>query len=205
MPPYADGMRKFLIGVAIVAALVLLAPAIVRQTSENASAPSASPTRTAAATKLAPTPGVAAQISAVDRALAQATQTGRAVPLTLVFTERDLTATADAYFPQTMSGVTLTDPVVHLRNGQIALDTTASAAFLRGTATVVATVGVVSGRAATSIVSATVGGATLSRSVTSEIKAQLDQALAAGLPAKFQVTTITVSEGTLTVNGDANP
>lgn len=198
-------MRKFLIGVAFGAALVVLAPVIVRQASDTASTPPPSPTGTAVATKVAPTPGVAGQISAVDRALVQATRTGRAVPVTLVFTERDLSASAAAYFPQTMSGVTLTDPVVHLRSGLIALDTTATAAFLRGTATVVATVGVVSGRAATSIVSATLGGASLPQSVTSDIQAQLDHALAAGLPAKFQVTTITVSEGTLTVNGVANP
>lgn len=198
-------MRRFLIGVVIGASLVVLAAVVVQQMSDTAGIPSPSPTRTAAATKRAPTPGVAAQISAVDRALVQATQTGRAVPVTLVFTERDLTASAAVYFPQTMSGVTLTDPVVHLRNGQIALDITARAAFLRGTAAVVATVGVVNGRATTTIVSATVGGASLPQSVTSDITAQLDQALAAGLPAKFQITTITVSDGTLTVNGVANP
>jgi hypothetical protein len=198
-------MRRSLVGIAIGAALVVLAPVIVQRTSDTARTPSASPARTAGATTAAPTPGVAAQISAVDRALVQATQSGTAVPVTLVFTERDLTTSAAAYFPQTMSGVTLTDPIVHLRNGQISLDTTASAAFLRGTAAVVATVGVASGRATTSIVSATVSGATLPRSVTSDIKAQLDQALAAGLPPKFQITTIAVGAGTLTVVGLANP
>ncbi len=99
-------MRKFIIGVAFGAALVVLALVIVQRTSDTAGTPSPSPTRTAVATKVTPTPGVAAQISAVDRALVQATQTGRAVPVTLVFTERDLTASAAAYFPQTMSGVT---------------------------------------------------------------------------------------------------
>ncbi len=198
-------MRTFLVGLAIGAALVLLAPAIVRQTSGVGTVTTPSPTPTALPSRSAVTSGIPAQISAVDRALLQASQTGKAVPVTLAFTERDLTSSAAMYFPQTMSGVMLTDPIVHLREGKITLDTTASAAFLRSTATVVATVGVVRGRPATTIVSATVAGTQLPQPVTSDIKAQLDQALGVGLPAKFQVTAIAIGDGMLTVTGVANP
>ncbi len=197
-------MRTFLIGLAVGVVIVLLAPLVARQmaavpasASPSASIPP-SPSGSVAA-------GVTAQLSAVDRALTQAQQTGRAVPVSLTFTERDLTASAATYFPQTMSGVTLTDPLVRLRAGQISLDMTATAAFLRGIATVTATAEVVNGRPSTTVVSATVGGARLPQSVTSDIKSQLDRALAAGLPAKFAVTAITVGEGTLAVTGVANP
>lgn len=197
-------MRTFLVGLAVGAVLVLLTPLVAQQMAAVPATPPASATIPPAPSKSLAT-AVAAQLSAVDRALAQAQQTGKAVPVSLTFTERDLSASAAAYFPQTMSGVTLTDPVVHLRAGQITLDMTATAAFLRGTATVTATAAVVNGRPSTTIVSATVGGAQLPQSVTSDIKTQLDRALAAGLPAKFQVTAITVGEGTLTVTGIANP
>ena len=192
-------------GLALGAALVVAASAIVIQTSDVPTLATPGPTRSAAASRSAAATGVAAQISAVDRALAQARQTGKAVPVTLAFSERDLTTSAAAYFPQTLSGVVLSDPEVRLRGAQIVLDTTASAAFLRSTATVVATVSVVNARPATTVVSATIGGAPLPAAVTSDVKAQLDQALAAGLPAKFQVTTITIADAMLTVSGLANP
>ncbi len=198
-------MKAFLIGVALGAVLVVLAPLIVQQMSGLGTVATPSPRAAALPSRSATSSGVAAQIAAVDRALVQASQTRKAVPVTLTFTERDLTLSAAAYFPQTMSGVTLTDPVVHLRAGQITLDMTATAAFLRGTATVVAVVGVINGRPSTTIVSATIGGAQLPSSVTADIKTQLDQALSVGLPAKFQVTTIAVGDGTLTVAGVANP
>lgn len=197
-------MKTFLIGVALGAVLVVAA-VTVQQMSGPDTVAAPSPTATALPSKSVSASGVAAQISAIDRALAQASQTRKAVGVMLTFTERDLTSSAAAYFPQTMSGVTLTDPIVHLRAGQITLDMTATAAFLRGTATVVATVGVVNGRPSTTIVSATIGGAQLPSSVTADIRTQLDQALSVGLPAKFQVTTIAVAEGTLTVAGVANP
>lgn len=197
-------MRTFLIGLAAGAVIVIFAPLVAQQMAARPAPPS--PTAT-----IVPTPskslasGVASQISAIDRALAQAQQTGKAVPITLTFTERDLTASATTYFPQTMSGVTLTDPIVRLRGGEITVDMTATAAFLRGIATVTTTAAVVNGRPSTTVVSATVGGAQLPQSVTSEIKSQLDRALAAGLPAKLTVTAITVTEGTLAVTGAANP
>ena len=199
-------MRTFVAGLLLGAAVVVAAAfAIVPQVSGPAATGTPAATRTAAPTRSATATSPGAQLSAIDRALAQAAQSGRALPVTLTFTERDLTASAAAFFPQTMSGVTLTDPLVRTRAGLLTLDMTASAAFLRATASVVATVGVTNGRAATTVVSATIAGAQLPQNVTSDVKAQLDQALAAGMPSKFRIDTITVADGSLVVAGVANP
>lgn len=199
-------MRTFIVGIVVGAVLVLVLPPIVRELSVTTptTEATASPTRAATAAP-ATTGGVAGQLAALDRALAQAQESGKAVSVTLSFTERDLTGSAATYFPQTISGVTLSDPAVRLRAGQIVLDMNASAAFIRSTASVTATVAVANGRPATTIVSATVGGAQLPQSVTGAVTTQLDQALAAGLPAKFIVTTIAVGSGVLIVTGTANP
>lgn len=195
-------MRAFLIGLVVGALLVAFGPALlqtfVRGGLVSPAAASASPS--------APVPsGVRQRVDAVDRALAQARQTGKAVPVTVTFTDRDLTASAGPYFPQTYSGATLSDPVVRLRAGKLTLDMNATASIIRTTATIVATVAVVSGRPATTIVSATVGGAPLPQQARDTTAAQLDQALAAGLPARFTVSSILIGDGAITVNGVANP
>ncbi len=195
-------MRAFVLGVIVGALLVAFGPAIlesiVRSRLATPAAASASPPSGVPA-------GVQQQVAAVDRALAQARQTGKAVPVTLTFTDRDVTASAAAYFPQTYSGATLSDPIVHLRAGQLTLDMTATASIVRTTAVVVATVGVVNGRPATTIISATIGGASLPQQVRDTTAAQLNQALAAGLPPKFTVSSVAIGDGVLTVTGVANP
>lgn len=159
-----------------------------------------------AATSVAPaTAGVATQVTTVDSALALAKATGKPVAVTLNFSERDLTTSAAAYFPQAVSGATLTDPVVHLRSGQIVLDMAAQVVIVRTMAEAIATVSVRAGRPAATVTSATIGGAALPQSTSDQVAAQLNDALGAGLPPKFVVSSITIAPGVMTVAGVANP
>ena len=204
-------MRLFVFVIGVVLALLVgaiesgmfrdaFAPGqIVPATSASSAAP------TATATTAVATAAVATQVTTVDGALALAKASGKPVAVTLTFSELDLTASAAAYFPQAMSGATLTDPVVHLRSGQIVLDMAAQVIIVRTTAEAIATVGVRAGRPAATVTSATIGGAALPQSTSDLVAAQLNDALGAGLPAKFVVSNITIASGLMTVAGVANP
>ena len=196
-------MRLFVLGIVVGALAVAYGGDLVRAafgTGQAASATSASPARTAA-----PTSGIAQQITSVNAALAQAKASGKAVSVTLSFTETDLTSQAAAYFPQSVSGATLTDPVVHLRTGQIVLDMTAQVVIVRTTAEAIATVAVRSGRPAATVTSATIGGAAVPQSTSDQVATQLNDALGAGLPPKFTVSSVSIATGVMTVVGVANP
>ena len=195
-------MRVFVVGIVIGGLVVAIGSGFFR----DAFAPSqvASATSAPSPTTVAPA-GVAAQITNVDSALALAKASGKPVAVTLTFSERDLTTSAAAYFPQTISGATLTDPVVHLRSGQIVLDMAAQVVIVRTTAEAVASVAVRSGRPAATVTSATIGGAALPQATSDQVAAQLNDALGAGLPPKFVVSSIAITSGVMTVAGVANP
>lgn len=129
----------------------------------------------------------------------------RGTALTLTFTEKDLTFAAAAYFPQTVSGATLTDPQVKLGSGQIVLICAASMSVFKTTAVVTATPIVSAGRVTGRIDSATVAGVAVPDSVRAGLAAQLDQAIAGGVPPGFTVSTVTVANGTLTIQGTTSP
>jgi hypothetical protein len=192
-------VRVFILGLVIGVALGAFGPSLAR----TIATPTPSPTPKAAIA--AGSAAVAPQVSTIERALAQARQSGKAVPVTVTFSDADLTSAVGLYFPQTLSGATLSDPAVHLRAGQIVLDMTAAAAFVRTTATVIASVGVQNGHPDAAVVSATIGGVALPQSVSDQIAAQLDQALSAALPAKLVISSVTATSGLLTVVGVANP
>jgi len=197
-------VRLFVLVVVVGGLIVVFGSGMFRDALGPGQAASATSVPQVAATAT-PTSGVAAQITSVDGALAQAKTSGKAVSVTLTFSERDLTTSAAAYFPQTVSGATLSDPVVHLRTGQIVLDMGAQLTIVRTTAEAIATVTVRSGRPAATVTSATIGGAALPQSTSDQVAAQLNDALGAGLPSKFVVSTVAISTGVMTVTGVANP
>lgn len=145
------------------------------------------------------------QAAVVERALDDAKKIGKAVPITLTFSERDLTLAAAAYFPQKVSGATLTDPQVRLGSGQIVLECVAAVSIFRTTAVVVATPIASDGLVRVRIDSATVAGVAVPDSVRAGIAGELDQVIASGLPPGLAVTTVTVANKTLTVQGTASP
>lgn len=148
---------------------------------------------------------VVPQAAVVEQALADAKKSGTAVPITLTFSERDLTFAAAAYFPQNVSGATLTDPQVRLGSGQLVLECVATVSVLRTTAVVVATPLVSGGRVRVRIDSATAAGMAVPDSIRAGLAGELDQAIASGLPPGLTVNTVTVANKTLTVLGTANP
>ena len=194
-------MRLFVLGVVIGGIAVI---SVVAAWSDGGATQSGATVPTASPTARASSAG-AGQVTTIDGALAQAKLSGKPVSVTLTFSDRDLTTSAQAYFPQNLSGATLTDPVVHLRTGQLVLDMSATVSIIRTTAEAVASVGVRNGRPAATVTSATIAGASVPQSTSDQVAGQLNSALAAGLPAKFIVSAITISTGVMTVTGVANP
>lgn len=193
-------MRRFLLGIVVGAVLVVgaqaaLAPANVASPSAAASSPTPAPTVP---------PAVQQQLDTVERALTQAKQSGKAVPITLTLTEQQLSAAAAAHFPLTYVA-TLTDPAVHLRPGQIELDCAASLATVKTTATVLASPTVSGGRPAARIDSATIGGQSLPEAARQLLASEIANAIAASVPSNLFVSSIVVGQGTLTVQATANP
>jgi hypothetical protein len=119
--------------------------------------------------------------------------------ITLTFTEQDLTAAARQYTPMTVSGITVTDPIVTLQPGQLTLTATGHAFFLSGPIVVVATPAIVDGKAAAQIQSATLGGVSLPDSTRQDIADTFSRTLAANIPAGARVAAITVNAGTMVV------
>lgn len=193
-------MRRFLLGIVVGAVLVLGAQVALpapRIGGPLEAAPSPTPAPTVP-------PAVQQQLDTVQRALTQARQSGKAVPVTITLTEQQLSATAAAHFPLTY-GATLTDPAVRLRPGQIELDCAATVAILRTTATVLAIPLVSGGRPAARIDSATIGGQNLPDAARDLLAAEIANAIAAGVPANLFVSSIVVGQGTMTVQATANP
>jgi hypothetical protein len=119
--------------------------------------------------------------------------------LTLTFSEQDLTAAARQSTPMTVSGITVTDPVVTLQPGRLTLTATGRAFFLSGPIVVVATPVIVDGKATAQIESATLAGVALPDSTKQDIADTFARTLAANIPAGARVTTISVATGTLAV------
>jgi hypothetical protein len=119
--------------------------------------------------------------------------------VTLTFTEQDLTAAARQYTPMTVSGITVTDPMVTLQPGQLTLSATGHAFFLSGPIVVVATPAIVDGKAAAQVQSATLGGVSLPDSTKQDIADTFARTLAANIPAGARVAAITVNAGAMVV------
>src|SRR2546427_12814495 len=105
----------------------------------------------------ASTAAIAVQLNALERALAQAQQTGKAVAVTLRFTDADLTAAA-ANASLSSNRVTVRDPAVHVLAGSILVTGTAQMGPFSGDLRVSATPSVSDGHAVISVDTATVSG-----------------------------------------------
>lgn len=189
-------MRRLILGVALGVALAIAGLGVLGWLR----APLVAPARAGAMPA-----AVVPQAAVVEQALADAKKSGKAVAITLTFSERDLTLAAASYFPQNVAGATLTDPQVRLGSGRIVLECVAAVSVLRTTAVVVATPLVNDGVVGVRVDSATVAGMAVPDAVRAGLAGQLDQAIASGLPPGLQVTTVTVANKTLTVQGTANP
>jgi hypothetical protein len=121
----------------------------------------------------------------------------RTIRVTL--TEHELTDAARSYTPLTVSGITVTDPVIKLEPGKLTLTASGRAFILGGPIVVVATPLVSGGTAAARIESATFAGLSLPESAKQDIAATFARVLAANIPSGVRVTSLVVNAGTLVV------
>ena len=211
--PIAGRMRvRPVVWLGIAAALVLLSnpqaprgplPSAARGIAAPAAAPAARAVGTAPAAVAAPAPAVG--LAAGAAALAQAQRTGTAVPVSFSLSEQELTAAAARSFPQTIAGMTLSDPVVHLVPGSAQLTAATKVLFVTTQLAVSTTPAVDGGRVIVRLDSATMGGVGLPDAARGSIVAAVEGAIAQVLPAKLQVTGVTVGAGVITFQGSAQP
>ena len=150
-------------------------------------------------------PVAAVGLTAAAAALAQAQRTGTAVPVTFSLSQQELTAAAARAFPQTIAGMTLSDPVIHLVPGSAQLVAITKMLFVTTELAVATTPAVAGGRVVARLDSATLGGVGLPDAARGAIVAAVESAIAQVLPAKLQVTAVTVTAGVITFQGNAQP
>jgi hypothetical protein len=118
---------------------------------------------------------------------------------TITFTEQQLTDAARQYTPLTVSGITVTDPVVRLEPGRLILTATGRVFIFTAPIVVRASPQITGGRPAAKVESATFAGRDLPESTQQEIADTFARTLAANIPAGVRVTAMTAGSGSLTV------
>ena len=120
---------------------------------------------------------------------------------TLTVTDAELTKAAASSFPQTVSGVTVRDPVVRTTTTNVRL--TASARLFFGTTEFVmtGTPYASAGRVAVRVDSVTLGGFGLPDSVRASAAASVEGAIGQLVPSTVTVQKVTLGEGTVTIEG----
>jgi hypothetical protein len=119
--------------------------------------------------------------------------------ITLTFTDIDLTNAARKLMPMTVSGITVTDPVVRLQPGLLTLTATGHALLLSGPVVVTATPVVTDGKAGAQVQSATLAGIGLPDSTKADIADTFARTLAANIPSGVTVNSVTIGTGTLVI------
>jgi hypothetical protein len=119
----------------------------------------------------------------------------------LTVTDAELTKAASSSFPQTVSGVTVRDPVVRTTTRDVRL--TASARVFFGTTefVMIGTPYASAGRVAVRVDSVTLGGFGLPDSVRASAAADVESAINRLVPSTVTVQKVTLGEGTVTIEG----
>lgn len=143
--------------------------------------------------------------ASVQAALTRAQQSGRSVPVSVTLTDADLTAAVQAYFPQTYAGVTVSAPSVRVSAGRIVLTATARSFLGSGPLVASAIPYASDGRLAVRVDSVTLGGLALPDGMRAQVEQQLQAAIDAAAGARLQVSSVTASQGVLTLKGAALP
>jgi hypothetical protein len=191
------GFARAVFVLGIVGTAAWVAPQLIART---AATPAPRPT-----TVVTVAPALATRIATVDKAMAQARQSGAAVAVTLRVTDADLTTAAQPYFPQTYSGITVSDPLVRLGSGRLTFSAKASSLVLSGPLVATATPFASGGKLALRVDSAAIAGLGLPDTTKALIQQQLQAALDASMSPKLQVASVTVGQGEATIGGAALP
>lgn len=119
----------------------------------------------------------------------------------LTVTDAELTKAAASSFPQTVSGVTLRDPVVRTTMSGVRLTATARVFF--GTAEFVMTGSPYAsgGRVAVRVDTITLGGLVLPDSVKASTAASVETAIAQLVPSSVSVEKVSLGDGSITIEG----
>jgi hypothetical protein len=120
----------------------------------------------------------------------------------LTVTDDELTKAAASSFPQTMSGVTVHDPIVTTTTSGVRLTATANVFF--GTTQFVMTGAPYAnaGKVAVRVDSVTLGGLGLPESVRTSTAASVESAIGRLVPATVSVQRVSLGEGTVTIDGE---
>jgi hypothetical protein len=155
-----------------------------------------SPTATVAVSSASPTRSV----TPLPSASPTATSTPQPA-FTLTVTDAELTKAAASSFPQTVSGVTVRDPVVKTTPSGVRLTATANVFF--GTTQFVMTGApyASAGRVAVRVDSVTLGGLALPDSVRASTAAAVESAIGRLVPSSVSVQRVTLGDGTVTIEG----
>jgi hypothetical protein len=121
---------------------------------------------------------------------------------TLTVTDAELTTAAASSFPQTVSGVTVRDPVVRTTASGVRLTATANVFF--GTTQFVMTGApyASAGRVAVRVDSVTLGGLGLPDSVRTSTAASVESAIGRLVPPTVNVQRVSLGDGTVTIEGE---
>jgi hypothetical protein len=119
----------------------------------------------------------------------------------LTVTDAELTKAAESAFPQTVSGVTVRDPVVRTTTSGVRL--TASARLFFGTTQFVmtGTPYASAGRVAVRVDTITLGGLALPDSVRAQAATSVETAIGGLVPSTVSVERVSLSEGSVTIEG----
>jgi hypothetical protein len=154
----------------------------------TASPVSAAPTRSASAT---PRPSASATATVAPQ-----------TTFSLRVTDAELTQAAASSFPQTVSGVTVRDPVVRTTTSGVRLSASARVFFGTTEFVMTGTPYASAGRVAVRVDSITLGGLGLPDSVRAQAAASVESAIGGLVPPSVRVDRVTLSDGGVTIEGE---
>ncbi|HEY6204209.1 MAG TPA: hypothetical protein VI056_14370 [Candidatus Limnocylindria bacterium] len=120
---------------------------------------------------------------------------------TLTVTDAELTKAAASSFPQTVSGVTVRDPVVKTTPSGVRLTATANVFFGTTQFVMIGAPYASAGRVAVRVDSVTLGGLALPDSVRASTAAAVESAIGRLVPSSVDVQRVTLGDGTVTIEG----
>lgn len=120
---------------------------------------------------------------------------------TLTVTDAELTKAASSSFPQTVSGVTVRDPVVRTTTSTVRLTATARLFFGSTEFVMTGTPYMSDGRVRVRVDSVTLGGVGLPDSVRASSATAVEGAIAQLVPPTVVVQKVTLGEGAITIEG----
>jgi uncharacterized protein YpmS len=127
--------------------------------------------------------------------------TAKSTAFTITVSDADLTQSAAAGFPQTVNGVTVSDPQVSIDSDRVRLVARAKVLFGTTDFVMTATPTVSNGHLDVQINSATLAGFSVPSDTRASIQQTVQATLATYVPASVNVTSVTLAPGTLTVQG----